>query len=87
LGWLKNGIYRGQPTTRWHGTSIMNTITMLVTIFTLWLVMGLGFLSEYAQGRRRGASITDSMKSTPGILFFLTIIVSIVVIVIKISGP
>jgi len=27
----------------------MNAITMVVTVLTLWLVMGLGFLSKYIE--------------------------------------
>jgi hypothetical protein len=64
----------------------MNTITTLVTIFTLWLVMGLGFLSDYSQSRRQGASTAEAVKSVPGILFFLTVFTSTIFFIIKISS-
>ena len=63
----------------------MNTITTLFAIFTLWLVMGLGFLSDFSQNRRRGASTAESLKSVPGILFYLTVCFSILYLIFKLT--
>ncbi len=36
------------------GKPRMNTITLVVTVLTLWLVMGLGFLAKYVACKRDG---------------------------------
>ena len=56
----------------------MNTQTLAVTILTLWLVMGLGFLSTYAKARRAGRTFLQSLRTTEGLLFIATLAGSIV---------
>jgi len=55
----------------------MNTATLVVTILTLWLVMGLGFLSAYAEIRRKDKTFLSALKSKEGILFILSIFMPI----------
>jgi hypothetical protein len=55
----------------------MNTITLIVAILTLWLVMGLGFLSEYSKLRRQGKTLIQSFGSGEGILFLSSILLSL----------
>ncbi len=65
----------------------MNIPTLVVTILTLWLVMGLGFLSEYVTLRRKGKSQFEAWTSYEGLLFILSIIISMVILINKaISG-
>ncbi len=56
----------------------MNIMTILATIFTLWLVMGLAFLTSYTDDRREGISFAESLKSLPGILFVCSVVGSLV---------
>ena len=56
----------------------MNMMTILVTIFTLWLVMGLSFLTSYADARRKGISFAESLKSLTGILFVCSVAGSLI---------
>jgi len=44
----------------------MNTPTIIVMLLTLWLVMGLGFLSEFVNLRRKGKSQVESWTSYEG---------------------
>lgn len=53
----------------------MNTITLVVTILTLWLVMGLGFLSKYAALRKKGATPLEAWTSYEGIFFVVSVLV------------
>ena len=55
----------------------MNTITLIVTILTLWLVMGLGFLSEHAKARKAGRSLLQSLGSVEGLLFIASVVLSL----------
>ena len=61
-----------------HGEPAVNTQTLAVTILTLWLVMGLGFLSTYAKARRAGRTFLQSLRTTEGLLFIATLAGSIV---------
>ena len=61
----------------------MNTITMIMTIFTLWLVMGLGFLSKYADLRREGRSLKHALKTIEGRLFIASVIIPILLLLFK----
>jgi len=56
----------------------VNIQTLAVTIFTLWLVMGLGFLAEYAKARKAGRSLAQSLKGTEGLLFIASLAGSVV---------
>ncbi len=53
----------------------MNTITIIVTLLTLWLVMGLGYLAEYFKLRKQGKSPLETLKSIEGILFITSIFI------------
>lgn len=64
----------------------MNTITMIMTVLTLWLVMGLGFLSKYAEMRRRGHSAADGWKTTEGRLFVASVAIPLIVLIFKTIG-
>lgn len=59
----------------------MNTPTIIVTILTLWLVMGLGFLSEYVNVRRKGKSLFEAWISYEGLLFILSIAAPIIIMI------
>ncbi len=59
----------------------MNTPTIIVTILTLWLVMGLGFLAEYANARREDKSLFETWVSCEGLLFILSIIIPIIIMI------
>lgn len=61
----------------------MNTPTIIVALLTLWLVMGLGFLSANSNHRRQGKSLFESLTSFEGILFILSVIIPLVVIINK----
>jgi len=61
----------------------MNTITIIVTVLTLWLVMGLGFLSKYADMRRQGRTALESWKTNEGRLFIASLAISILALLIK----
>jgi hypothetical protein len=56
---------------------LVNTQTLVVTILTLWLVMGLGFLAYYAKARKTGQSLTATLKSNEGLLFIASVVGSI----------
>ena len=59
----------------------MNTPTIIVTILTLWLVMGLGFLAEYANARREGKSLFEAWISYEGLLFIFSIAIPIIIMI------
>ncbi|MFH1982487.1 MAG: hypothetical protein ABIL58_11635 [Pseudomonadota bacterium] len=61
----------------------MNTITMIVTILTLWLVMGLGFLSKYADMRRQGRPSLEAWKTNEGLLFIASVAVPVLAVLVK----
>ncbi len=56
----------------------MNTQTLAVTIFTLWLVMGLGFLATYTKGRKADRNLLKSLGTTEGLLFVASVAGSII---------
>ncbi len=61
----------------------MNTPTIIVTILTLWLVMGLGFWAEYANARREGKSLFEAWISYEGLLFTLSIVVPFIIMIYR----
>ena len=63
----------------------MNTITIVVTVLTLWLVMGLSFLSVYLEVRREGKSLVDAWKSYEGLLFAASIVVPLILLIHRAS--
>jgi heme/copper-type cytochrome/quinol oxidase subunit 2 len=65
----------------------MNTPTIIVMLLTLWLVMGLGFLSAHINHRRQGKSIYESLTSHEGLLFILSVITPLIILIHKaVSG-
>ena len=61
----------------------MNTITIVFAVFTLWLVMGLGFLSAYAEIRRTGKSTREAWFSWEGILFLASLVVPVLILIYR----
>ena len=59
----------------------MNTITQIVFVMTLWLVMGIGFLSAATEARRKGKSWGDALLSIEGLLFFLSLLIPIFILI------
>jgi len=53
----------------------MNTITWIVAIFTLWLVMGLGFASAWSDYKRRNRPLREALGSAEGILLIASIVI------------
>lgn len=66
----------------WEAPRFVNTQTLVVTILTLWLVMGLGYLAHYAKARKAGQSFAASLKSNEGLLFIASLIGSILYFVV-----
>ena len=65
----------------------MNTPTIIVMLLTLWLVMGLGFLSAHIDHRRQGKSIYESLTSYEGLLFILSVVTPMIILIHKsVSG-
>ena len=52
----------------------MNTQTLIVTILTLWLVMGLGFLAEHANKRKTGQTLSQALRTPEGLLFLASVV-------------
>ncbi len=61
----------------------MNTPTLILTVLTLWLVMGLGFLAEYVNARRNGKSLFEAWMTYEGILFILSILIPLLILIHK----
>ena len=61
-----------------HGELSVNIQTIAVTIFTLWLVMGLGFLATYTKDRKANRSFFKSLGSAEGLLFVASVAGSII---------
>jgi hypothetical protein len=55
----------------------MNAITMVVTVLTLWLVMGLGFLSKYIECKRNGKTPLEAWRTNEGLLFAASVVIPI----------
>jgi len=63
----------------------MNTITLIVTILTLWLVMGLGFLSKYAECKRKGKTAYEAWRTNEGLLFAASVIIPVLVAAVRVA--
>ncbi len=61
----------------------MNTSTIVVAVLTLWLVMGLGFLSKYVNARRKGKTPYEAWTSYEGLLFVVSVVVPLIVLIDK----
>jgi len=59
----------------------MNTPTIVLTVLTLWLVMGLGFLAEYTNVRREGRSQLEAWTSYEGLLFIISVAVPLIILI------
>ena len=59
----------------------MNTPTLVLSVFTLWLVMGLGFLAEYANVRREGKSGYEAWFTLEGLLFIASVAVPLIILI------
>jgi uncharacterized protein YqgC (DUF456 family) len=65
----------------------MNTITMVMTVLTLWLVMGLGFLSRYVECKRNGKTRSEAWATCEGLLFAASVTVPVFIAFYKaVSG-
>ena len=65
----------------------MNIPTIIVLLLTLWLVMGLGFLSAYINHRRQGKSQYESWTSYEGLMFILSVLIPLIILIHKaVSG-
>lgn len=65
----------------------MNTITLVVTVLTLWLVMGLGFLSKYFECKRSGKTPFEAWRTNEGLLFAASVIVPVLIAIYRtVSG-
>lgn len=58
----------------------MNIITLVVTVLTLWLVMGLGFLSKYVECKRSGKTAYETWTTIEGLLFVASVILAPVLV-------
>lgn len=63
----------------------MNAPTIVLTFLTLWLVMGLGFLSEYVNARRKGKSRFEAWTSWEGLLFVASVAIPMIILIHKAS--
>jgi len=59
----------------------MNAQTQVVFIFTLWLVMGIGFLVKATDLRRQGRTWKNALTSTEGILFLLSLLAPVILLI------
>lgn len=57
----------------------MNTITIVVTVFVLWLVMGLGFTSAYFDAKRKGKTNMEAWTSNEGLLFIASLLAPLLI--------
>ena len=64
----------------------MNTITMVVTVLTLWLVMGLGFLSKYADYKKNGKTAYEAWKTNEGLLFIASVVIPVLVACYRVAA-
>ena len=60
----------------------MNTITLVVTVLTLWLVMGLGFQSKYVQCKKDGKTPYQAWTTVEGLLFVASVILAPVLVAV-----
>ncbi|MCF8052449.1 MAG: hypothetical protein K9L59_14490 [Desulfobacterales bacterium] len=59
----------------------MNGITQAFFFLTLWLVMGIGFLSKATELRRQGKSWADALTSIEALLFYLSLLAPFVLVI------
>ena len=56
----------------------MNGITQAFFFLTLWLVMGIGFLSKTTELRRGGKGWGEALTSIEALLFYLSVLAPVV---------
>lgn len=61
----------------------MNTITLVMTVLTLWLVMGLGFLSKYVECKRDGRTTYQAWKTHEGLLFMASVVIPVLIAIYR----
>jgi hypothetical protein len=59
----------------------MNGITQAVFFLTLWLIMGIGFLSRATELRRQGKRWGAALTSVEALLFYLSILLPFVLLI------
>ncbi|CAB5122083.1 hypothetical protein D3OALGB2SA_3051 [Olavius algarvensis associated proteobacterium Delta 3] len=59
----------------------MNAQTQVVFVFTLWLVMGIGFLAKATEMRRLGQTWLNTVTSIEGILFLLSLLAPVFLLI------
>ena len=59
----------------------MNGITQAVFFLTLWLVMGIGFLSKATEMRRQGKNWGAALTSIEALLFYLSVLAPFVLVI------
>ena len=58
----------------------MNTITMVMTVLTLWLVMGLGFVSKYVECKRNGKTRFEAWTTCEGLFFAASVVIPVLIV-------
>jgi hypothetical protein len=59
----------------------MNGVTQAAFFVTLWLIMGIGFLSKTTEIRRQGKTWSDALVSVEALLFFLSLLTPFVLLI------
>lgn len=59
----------------------MNGITQAVFFLTLWLVMGIGFLSKATELRRQEKNWGEALTSIEALLFYLSVLAPFVLVI------
>ncbi|MGD8369080.1 MAG: hypothetical protein PVG78_15690 [Desulfobacterales bacterium] len=59
----------------------MNGITQAFFFLSLWLIMGIGFLSKATEIRRLGKSWGEALSTVEALLFFLSLLLPFVLLV------
>lgn len=63
----------------------MNTQTLVVTVLTFWLIMGLAFTSVLSEVRRKGGTFRKALGSNEAFFFIASLVVGLMVIAFKLS--
>ena len=59
----------------------MNGITEAVFFLTLWLIMGIGFLSKATELRRQGQRWGTALTTVEALLFYLSLLLPFVLLI------
>ena len=63
----------------------MNMQTLVVTVLTFWLIMGLAFTSVLSEVRRKGGTFQEALKSNEAFFFIASLAAGILVVAFKLS--